>query len=738
MSGAEREGPVTDPERTSEPPEGERSASTAPAGEALGETEREAKETGADATAEAADDTDEVDEDAETVVKPAPEGLAAAAADEPAAGESASEDTGDGAKADAAEDPGAEPASSAEAAGADEKAEASAEDEAEPEEGTDGIRVVYYGTTDVGLIREHNEDNFLVADLDGSVRGLGEEPLRRIKLGTRGAVFAVCDGMGGAAAGEVASQMAVDTIYEFFDHVDGARDRDHFARRLVKSIEEAGNRIFSAAKMDRTRRGMGTTATVAGLMDKVLFVGQVGDSRAYILRGGELGLITKDQSLVNQLIEAGQLTDEEAEAFEHSNIILQALGTTEDVTVDLTFLELRRGDRLMMCSDGLSGLVHHDMIKEVLQTTPDLPECARKLIEMANAGGGHDNITVVCADFRGDDLAPLEATASVSYQQYPLPIDEDPDRESLPPRDTSMKEGGRKPGSDVKKRRDRDGEAGAGADDGSDQTSRAEEPVRPFGWGLIAIVLLLAAVATAVAVAMGGRELSPDGDRGQEALDPVASEALVQEQEPEETVPEDQRPVEVRILTDVDGELFIDGQGYGNLADGEDVYVELLPGPHRFEAVSDGNVVTSAIITLRPGVPSDVALTMPTGVVGDPEQAEEAVVQQTQGAGQGARQPTARPQPAGGGEARPQQRPTQPQSPTPRPGAQQPSDTQGRTGAGQGTAPATGTSPRDQGSGEATEPAPTRRPTERTGGEGASMTTPTPMSEPDPPSNPFD
>ena len=302
-----------------------------------------------------------------------------------------------------------------------------------------GIENRYYGMTDVGLVREHNEDNFLVADVAEARRGLESLDAgathATAHVHGRGAIYAVCDGMGGAAAGEVASQMAVDTIYEFFVHLKQPNDRDHFARRIVASVEEAGNRIFSAAKMDRTRRGMGTTATVAGLVDKVLFVGQVGDSRAYVLRNRTLTQITKDQSLVNQLIEAGQLTEDEAEAFEHSNIILQALGTTEEVTVDLTFLELRRGDRLMMCSDGLSGLVHPDMMTEVLIETPDLSEACSKLIEMANVGGGHDNITVVCVDFDGEALAEASPDDDVVYQQYPLPTGLPDDRESLPLRE---------------------------------------------------------------------------------------------------------------------------------------------------------------------------------------------------------------------------------------------------------------------------------------------------------------
>src|SRR5262245_21192539 len=190
------------------------------------------------------------------------------------------------------------------------------------------VTVRLFGRTDVGQVREHNEDNFIVADLTKESRGLMEAD-RTQTVGERGALLGVCDGMGGAAAGEVASQLAVDIIYQRMLAGAPPKDHDGLAARLVHAIEAAGLRIFSEAKLDRTRRGMGTTSTIASLMDDHLFLGQVGDSRAYILRGDRLVQATRDQSLVNQLIEAGQLTEEEAETFEHNNIILQALGTSD-------------------------------------------------------------------------------------------------------------------------------------------------------------------------------------------------------------------------------------------------------------------------------------------------------------------------------------------------------------------------------------------------------------------------
>jgi serine/threonine protein phosphatase PrpC len=286
------------------------------------------------------------------------------------------------------------------------------------------IRVKLFARTDVGQIREHNEDNFLVADLTRKTRGLLEANRAGV-VGKHGSLFAVCDGMGGAAAGEIASQLAVDILYErMTEGLDDAHplSRDELARRLVRSIEAAGLRIFQEAKLDRTRRGMGTTVTAAALVDDHLFFAQVGDSRAYLLRATQFVQLTRDQSLVNQLIEAGQLTEEEAETFEHNNIILQALGTADTVQVDLTFCELRRGDTLLVCSDGLSGMVRFEDIRDVLLSTPEPLEACKLLTERANQAGGHDNITVIVVLFDGEGLRdPATDPDPLKYRKYALP-----------------------------------------------------------------------------------------------------------------------------------------------------------------------------------------------------------------------------------------------------------------------------------------------------------------------------
>jgi len=297
------------------------------------------------------------------------------------------------------------------------------------------VHVRVFARTDVGQVREHNEDNFLVADMTRRTRGLLEAN-RSADVGIHGSLFAVCDGMGGAAAGEIASQLAVDIIYEKM--LEGLEptvviERDELARRLVRAVEAAGLRIFQEAKVDRTRRGMGTTVTAAALVDDHMFLAQVGDSRGYILRGDQLIQVTRDQSLVNQLIEAGQLTEEEAETFEHNNIILQALGTADSVQVDLTYVDLRQGDQLLLCSDGLSGMIRYEEIREVLRNCTEPLEACKALTERANQAGGHDNITVIIAQFDGEGLKPLGTDGDpLRYRKYNVP--EDPNDATTPAR----------------------------------------------------------------------------------------------------------------------------------------------------------------------------------------------------------------------------------------------------------------------------------------------------------------
>lgn len=371
------------------------------------------------------------------------------------------------------------------------------------------IDVRLFGRTDVGQVREHNEDNFIVADLTKESRGLMESD-RRQRVGDRGTLLGVCDGMGGAAAGEVASQLAVDIIYQRMAIGEPPKDHDELAARLVHAIEAAGLRIFSEAKLDRTRRGMGTTSTIAALMDDHLFLGQVGDSRAYILRGERLVQVTRDQSLVNQLIEAGQLTEEEAETFEHNNIILQALGTADTVQVDLTYVVLKKGDTLMLCSDGLSGMVRNDEIREVLRTVDDPLEACKTLTDRANQAGGHDNITVVVAKFEGPALSEptREEIDGLKYQKYQLPEPPSSAAQTVPEPSRRVKDLGRDkvssrppPGPDIEVREE--GEEGFG-DEAEDQVYRGpDDPIHipTDGAPQWLVIMMIASAVACVTIA---------------------------------------------------------------------------------------------------------------------------------------------------------------------------------------------------------------------------------------------
>lgn len=282
------------------------------------------------------------------------------------------------------------------------------------------IIVQVFGRTDVGRTREHNEDAFVVADLSTGNATLQPE-VRRHVVGDRGTLFMVADGMGGAAAGEIASAMAVQVVLEELQRSwveSGGGDPEAFAAALKRATEAANARIHGYAAEHPEHRGMGTTATVAGILGDSLILGQVGDSRGYLVRDGVARQITKDQSLIQKLVEAGELSAEEAEQSERRNIILQALGPESSIKLDLTFQRVRRGDVLVLCSDGLSGQVRSETIAQVVNTEPDLTAACRKLIDLANEAGGPDNITVVCARFDGEGLAPADVTDEVGHRTF--------------------------------------------------------------------------------------------------------------------------------------------------------------------------------------------------------------------------------------------------------------------------------------------------------------------------------
>lgn len=275
--------------------------------------------------------------------------------------------------------------------------------------------------TDVGRTREHNEDAFLVADLAApepiefpalSDAPGGARPAERTcDLSGAGVLMLVADGLGGAAAGEVASHLAARVAHESLRRAFAAPDanpRDALAvaaalRDAVLAANEAVHRLGH----ERTElHGMASTITAAYLRDDGVTVAQVGDSRAYVVRKADARQITKDQSLVQRLVDAGEMTPEQAETSVRRNIILQALGPEATVRVDVTRQTLCRGDLVLLCSDGLSGQLRAGELGAFAARTPEPGALCAALVAAANASGGPDNITVIAARVSGAAFAP--------------------------------------------------------------------------------------------------------------------------------------------------------------------------------------------------------------------------------------------------------------------------------------------------------------------------------------------
>jgi serine/threonine protein phosphatase PrpC len=240
--------------------------------------------------------------------------------------------------------------------------------------------------TDPGRRRRHNEDAFVCVP-----------PL-----------FAIADGMGGAQAGELASRLAAAVV--------GRADAEGRTGRelVVGLIEDANRSVYERASADESVSGMGTTMTVALAEDGHVWIGHVGDSRAYLLRDGALEQLTEDHSLVAELVRSGRLTPDEAGSHPHRSVITRALGTDAEVAVDVMAVPTKSGDVFVLCSDGLSSMVGDEAIRDVLeQHGDDLDTAARVLVDAANAAGGEDNITVVLFEATGSAEA-LDETGEIA------------------------------------------------------------------------------------------------------------------------------------------------------------------------------------------------------------------------------------------------------------------------------------------------------------------------------------
>ncbi len=253
------------------------------------------------------------------------------------------------------------------------------------------MRITSCGITDVGVKRTNNEDNYLIND--------------ELNL------FVVCDGMGGHAGGEFASAIAVNTVEEVLSslettpEIEAAREEggvEVMRERLRYAIRLAGKRIYEKAAAEPEYHGMGTTCLVLLIDGANAFVAHVGDSRGYVIRDGRIEQLTEDHSLVNEKIRAGLLTPDQARHHKLKNIITRSLGYTEDVEIDIQVRAIRRGDKFLLCSDGLSNLVEPAEIGEIVRSMGP-QEAGRHLVQVACERGGDDNITAVIT--RVDEVA---------------------------------------------------------------------------------------------------------------------------------------------------------------------------------------------------------------------------------------------------------------------------------------------------------------------------------------------
>ena len=264
-------------------------------------------------------------------------------------------------------------------------------------------QVEVFARTEIGCVRKRNEDHFVVANL--ATGDVGLQPSARVQpLTLAGTLVAVCDGMGGAAAGDVASNIAADTLAKLLQQYSPFADMPAAEIAMQAAVMAVNNAIRGAAADNPMRHGMGTTMTAALAIGAQLLIGHVGDSRAYLRRGRALTQMTTDHSIVGQLIAAGRLAPEQARSYEHRNVLLQALGVQPRVGPEIVQAQLRAGDVLLVCSDGLTGPIADDMILELMLRYQDPMRCCRALTEAACAAGGPDNVTVAIARFTGDGL----------------------------------------------------------------------------------------------------------------------------------------------------------------------------------------------------------------------------------------------------------------------------------------------------------------------------------------------
>ena len=239
------------------------------------------------------------------------------------------------------------------------------------------MKINYFGKTDAGLVRPNNEDTFLIKADTG--------------------LCLVSDGMGGAAAGELASRIFTETALEIFS-ADADQSENRTLEKVKKTFRSAHERILAHVEGNPHHQGMGCTAELIAFHEHGFIIGHIGDSRIYRLRNGELKQLTKDHSLVQDQIDQGLITPDEAKNHSLRNVILRAVGINESLALDILRGKTYAGDLFLLCSDGLTDMVDDRLISQILYSDIALPQKTEKLVEMAKSAGGRDNITVVLAN----------------------------------------------------------------------------------------------------------------------------------------------------------------------------------------------------------------------------------------------------------------------------------------------------------------------------------------------------
>jgi len=276
-------------------------------------------------------------------------------------------------------------------------------------------RLEVFARTEVGCARERNEDAFLVYDIATDDAGITVAQRVR-ELQPPGTLIAVCDGMGGAAAGDVAAMMASDGLRRAATGSPIQQPGDA-ERMLLTAVTDSNQAIADYTKLHPDKRGMGTTMTAAVALGQSLVVVQVGDSRAYLRRGRTLQQLTMDQNVVGQMVAAGKLRPEDARNYKQRNVLLEAIGVQERVGPDIVHAEVRAGDVLLLCSDGLTGPLTDRQILDVMLKHEDPVRCCRALTESACAHGGPDNVTVAVARFVGGDLPLPQGREPIRFER---------------------------------------------------------------------------------------------------------------------------------------------------------------------------------------------------------------------------------------------------------------------------------------------------------------------------------